>query len=272
MKRAVKLLTLKFLFACVLVMTISCNANPGKSFSPPKNNNQPVPQDAFEKFIKDADTSDIRENREIGFGARRVFMQNRGYWITAIGFENRIIALNVNCGGSSPDAPAEVSVKKAILNANLPDAGDKLCYYDYVDKEGLAHLQSAITAKLGEQKEEKAETDEIARAYQSLMSPLEHLTYGKLCWESAEKPHGRREMEKLVEANRIDLLRNALRSINPEGRVYAAEGLLALAQRTGKPLDQSDKAAINEIRASPVLIEACNGCMPDNKTADILLP
>jgi hypothetical protein len=262
MNKTVKLSTLKFLFGCVLLMTTSCNANSRQSF---------IQQDGFDKFIKDADTSDIRENREIGFGARRVFMQNRGYWITAVGFENRIIALNVNCSGSSPDAPVEVSVKRAILNASLPDAGNKLCYYDYVDKEGLAHLQSAITAKLGEQKEEKAETDEIARAYQTLMSPFEHLTFGKMCWEGAEKPNGRREMEKLVQADRIDLLRNALRSANPEGRVYAAEGLLALAQHTGKPLEPSDKTAIDEIRDSPVLIEACSGCMPENKTVDQLL-
>lgn len=253
-------------------MMISCNANSARSFDARKNNNQPAPQDVFDKFIKDADTSDIRENRDIGYGARRVFMQNRGYWITAVNFENRIIAINVNCNGSSPDAPAAVSVKQAILNAGLPAAKDDLCYYNFVDDEGSARLQSAIIAKLGEKNEERTATDDVARAYRTLMSPLERLTFGSQCWEGAEKPHGRREMEKLLEAKRIDLLRSALRSINPEGRVYAAEALSTLAKRSGKPLEPTDKAAIDEIRRSPVLIQACSGCMPENKTADELLP
>ena len=224
----------------------------------------------LEKFTKDADTTDIRENREIGFGAKRVYLQNRGYWVTAIEFENRIVALNVRCPGSGPDAPAEVAIRNAIANAGLPNTEKNLCYYEFEDAARLNQLQSAINQQLGKIDEVTA-TSEIVKAHQRLTSPFSLLTVGTVCGYDATKPEGLVITESLVKAKQVDLLRSGLRSINPEGRVYAALGLLMLAEKNKNLLSTSDLETIEKIRSLTVVIESCSGCMPDSKTADQLI-
>lgn len=267
MKNQTNSLTRRIVLGTLLLTLTSCS-----TFNSQARTTNPTPagKAALERFIKDVDTKDVRENRDIGFGARRVFMQNRGYWITALSFEDRIVAVSVNCNGSSPDAPAAVSVKQALSNAGLPDAGDNLCYYNYVDAEGMKRFDNALSARLGERTGAQP-TDALKRAYEALTSPLGQLTYGHACGYAGTKPTGREQMEKLVAAKREDLLRDALRGANPEGRIYAAEGLYALARRTGKTLEASDRKAIDELRALDQPIESCSGCMPETRTAAEIL-
>lgn len=267
MKSQTKLLAHRILLGALLLTLTSCATFNSQARTTTVT---PAGKASLERFIKDADTKDVRENRDIGFGARRVFMQNRGYWITALSFEDRIVAVSVNCNGSRPDAPAEVSVKQALSNAGLPDAGDNLCYYNYVDPEGMKAFDAALAARLGERTGAQA-NDTLRRAYEALTSPLVQLSYGHACGVAGTKPTGREYMEKLVAANRADLLRDALRGANPEGRIYAAEGLYAIARRTGKPLEASDRKAIDELRALDQPIESCNGCMPETRTAAEIL-
>lgn len=267
MNSQTKLLAHKILLGALLLTLTSCATFNSQARTTTAT---PAGKASLERFIKDADTKDVRENRDIGFGARRVFMQNRGYWITALSYEDRIVAVNVNCNGSSPDAPAAVSVKQALANAGLPDAGDNLCYYNYVDTEGMKALDAALAARLGERTGAQA-TDALKRAYEALTSPFDQLTYGHACGYAGTKPTGREHLEKLVLAKRADLLREALRGANPEGRIYAAEGLFAIARLTGKPLEASDRKAIDELRALDQPIKSCSGCMPETRTAAEIL-
>ena len=54
------------------------------------------------------------------------------------------------------------------------------------------------------------------------------------------------------------------------GRVFAAEGLLRLAE-AGTALSKEDRAAVEAVRAAPEKIEACSGCELSTSTAKELL-
>ena len=74
-----------------------------------------------------------------------------------------------------------------------------------------------------------------------------------------------------MRAKRYDLVRTALRGMNPEGRVYAAEALLSLA-RAGGELTAGDQAAIAKVRALKIPIRVCEGCIVGAEPAAKLLP
>jgi hypothetical protein len=60
-----------------------------------------------------------------------------------------------------------------------------------------------------------------------------------------------------MRAGRDDLLRNALRGVNPEGRVFAWEGL----EKLGKVRD-NDRAVMRKLPELPPEPKRCHCCMP----------
>jgi hypothetical protein len=108
---------------------------------------------------------------------------------------------------------------------------------------------------------------ELADAYDTLTSPLSPLDLGEACGEVGRPGRGHTETEALVQAGRFDLLRNVARSLNPEGRVFAARALLQHAQ----PLLAEDVALLEKIRATTRQLRACQGCGLGWKDASELL-
>lgn len=228
-------------------------------------------EESLEKLVQDVETNDVRENRDIGFGAKRVYLQNRGYWITAIAFENRIIGLEVLCLGSGPDKSVEPTIKKAIVNAELPSWDSDVCYYHYVDDEGFKLLQTKIESELGASEKSLIKDLQNKELYENLNSPFSKITVGTACGYAGSKPAGRVAVENLVNAKRIDVLRSLLRSPNPESRVYAAIGLKTLAKNDQKLLSADDLDAIEKVKNLPIEISSCGGCLPLSQTAAQLI-
>jgi hypothetical protein len=109
---------------------------------------------------------------------------------------------------------------------------------------------------------------ELADAYDALTSPLSALDLGEACGDPGRPGPGHTETEALVQAGRFDLLRNVARSLNPEGRVFAAR---ALGQHV-HPLLAEDVALLRKIRATTKPLRACQGCSLGFKDAGELLP
>jgi hypothetical protein len=96
---------------------------------------------------------------------------------------------------------------------------------------------------------------ELADAYDTLTSPLIGLDLGEACGDPGRPGRGHVETESLVRAGRFDLLRNVARSLNKEGRVFAARALLQHAE----PLLPEDVTVIQKIRATKQ-VRQCQGC------------
>jgi hypothetical protein len=102
----------------------------------------------------------------------------------------------------------------------------------------------------------------LAKHYAELTSPLESLTVGESCGYAGGPPKGRRAMLALVAAKRPDLLRNAVRGPNPEGRVYGVLGLDELGVPEGK-LDE-----VEVLDGLPIEVETCVGCIVRGKPSN----
>ncbi|GAB5537780.1 MAG: hypothetical protein Rubg2KO_40290 [Rubricoccaceae bacterium] len=91
--------------------------------------------------------------------------------------------------------------------------------------------------------------------------------YGWMCEYSTVgmPPQQRIAVATLLDADRIDLILDALRQGSPEGKVYAADALLYANQR-GRPLMPPDRQIINQLRVNPDTITTCVGGRGSYKT------
>ncbi len=121
--------------------------------------------------------------------------------------------------------------------------------------DGRARARATVAQVLGPTTVVHVPT-ELAEAYQVLTDPTSELIVGHFCGHPGDIPAGRSEMGDLVNAKRRDLLRNVLRGLNPEGRVYGALGLSRL-----EPVDPADAATIAKLRESELTVLSCVTCM-----------
>jgi len=98
-------------------------------------------------------------------------------------------------------------------------------------------------------------------AYHLLVRPSEdeRNEYGWICEYSTVgmAPEQRLATLSLVQHRKVDLLREALRGPNLEGRVYASDALLYLAELGRAELTGSDEEAIRELRHSDAEVRTC---------------
>ena len=99
-----------------------------------------------------------------------------------------------------------------------------------------------------------------------LTDPLERTDFGVSCYFGGAAPSGRMALRALVQARSIILLELALRGANPEGRVYAAEGLARLGALTN-----ADLRVIENLAATGVDVQECDGCIVTLTSARKLL-
>jgi hypothetical protein len=101
-------------------------------------------------------------------------------------------------------------------------------------------------------------------AYETLAGPGA-LVFGSGCGIAGTQTEGAAARDVLVRDQRDDLLRNALRGMNPAGRAFAMQGLEA----RGK-LDQTDNAVVNKLAGLPIQIETCGGCLYGHSTSNAI--
>lgn len=98
---------------------------------------------------------------------------------------------------------------------------------------------------------------ELSVAMNKLTSAFDNVVLGRQYGYDGAPPPGRLEIEALVNAKRVDLLRVVLRSIDPGARVYAAWALKHLVKAE---LSAADSAAIQTILAQKLELQTSSGC------------
>jgi len=111
----------------------------------------------------------------------------------------------------------------------------------------------------------------LRQAVQLLSSPLraDASVFGVECGFVSTKLAERQAIEEIVAAGRWDLVRGILRSLNPEGRTYAAQALIESDQAS-----PADSRAIRRLCSSDLPIRICGGgCVIERSTmANVLFP
>jgi len=200
------------------------------------------------------------EDREIGFGARRLRLSIDGdattTVVTVLAWHDRVGSIEVRC--NTDDTELRDRIAAAYKGrGTAPDA------------EGLTVMAGAPADPKGF-RDERAKVlggplaiepaPEVASAYLLLWSPFSDLVYGKMYGEDGAPPKGREALEKLLAHKQgVTLLQDILRGPNPEGRLYAAEGLIRL-QKKGTALDDQAKKDIEWVREADLKVQVCRGC------------
>lgn len=217
------------------------------------------------------DANDVEpEDRDVEGGARRVNVRlSGGYFmidVSALVREDRIVEVRVDCpmtGGSDSRSAAGV-LRDAWGKAPVVVTEDAVRYSWSDEARRKAH-RAALETQFGPRPGVEV-PDSLRTEFELLDGALSNLVYGRMYGEDGGPPPGRAAVEALVKAKAARLLRALLRSANPEGRLYAIEGLERLA-KGGEVLTDADRAAIDAVKASPVKIHACYGCIVEEREA-----
>jgi len=226
-----------------------------------------APELTIEGLKRALKSCDVREDRDIGFGSRCVYIAVYGgyttTWVHVLGStrvgerESRIAGVHVEQTGY-PDSWKLVEERlRAAWKRPMRDVECGLaCERD--DATLTLELRKRTEDALGGHVDLQV-PKELAAAFELLTTPFESGVVAKFFSVDGESP-GLTAVQMLIDAERVDLLRAVLRSLNPEGRVYAAHTLLA----RGK-LDPKDEAAIANLRALDVDITTADGCLVEHK-------
>jgi hypothetical protein len=223
-----------------------------------------LPAGKIEDFLAKLDASATEEDRDIGFGARRLRLALYGgyttTWVTVVSWGAGAGPLEAWC--HEGDAGIWAALKDRIAaeyGGKAPAVGRtglRLRVGHPADPEGFRAERARVLGPPAGIDPAPA----VADAYALLWSPLSDLAYGHMQGEGGDKPEGRVAMEKLLlHEQGASLLEDVLRGPNPEGRLYAAEGLLRLERKGRKP-DERARAAIEWVRTSAVKVHVCRGC------------
>ena len=208
--------------------------------------------------------------RDIGFGNERYnFTHGGGYVscsIAVLAHKDIIAAVRVDCIDEHP------AVQKIMMEV-WGDNGIKKSYglrYEFVCDDILKRMQDTVNNELGIFEPGKT-PEEFKNEYSILIDPFTQYRFGHSCSYSGRPPKGRVAIRKLMDGQQIDLIRRSLRSLNPEGRVYAAEALIKL-RRSGYSIVENDMEAIKKIRDSELFLSTCYGCKVYKEKARDILP
>jgi len=174
-------------------------------------------------------------------------------------------AVRVNMYGFADTPEAEKALRELLGSMAAPyEYGLR---YEYRDAARLRDMRMAVQKSLG--RYERPEPGEQSGAYVLLADPFATNDVGDKCYYAGVVPDGRKAMDSLKAAGRWDLVRGALRSMSPEGRVYAA---LALLERKGAvDIPKADHDAIKVISGLKIDISVCNGCIVHREKASAIL-
>jgi hypothetical protein len=207
---------------------------------------------------------DTLEDRDIGFGARRVRMLLSGGYtrtrITLVAWKNHVGPLEVTCLTGHEGAWGALRERVAKAYAPYrPTALPNGLRVQLGDKAGPRGFHKARSAALGGPLAMEPHPD-LAKQYTWLWSPLSDVYYGLKKGYGGSPPRAREAVEViLAHRHGAPVLRDLLCCPNPESRVYAAEALLRL-EREGEKLPEGTQRAIDWVRKSDVRIHVARGC------------
>lgn len=224
----------------------------------------PAEGKALDAFVKSLGPSSTEEERDIGFGARRLRVALYGgyttTWVTVVAWGGKVGPLHVDCHEGDREnwmvlrhrIPKEYEGKGAVVG----ETGLVLVQGPRAGPDGFREERSRV---LGPPLKVDPHPD-LEEAYLSLWSPLTVVVYGWSAGDGGDEPEGRTAIERILahESGR-PLLLDLLRGPNPESRLYAAEALLRLQARGGKRSEEEAKA-IEWVVKSDVPVRVARGC------------
>jgi len=204
------------------------------------------------------------ENRDIGFGARRVRLTLDGAYtethVVFLVWKGRAGPVEVVCRADDPEIWA--GLRGSIGNAYAPlkpEPGEQGLVVHLGARAGPEGFRAARSEMLGGPLGIDPHPD-LAEAYLWLWSPFSEVRYGLSEGEDGGPPPGRAAIEKiLAHEDGEGLLEDLLCGPNPESRVYAAEALLRL-EKKGRKLPDRVRRAVEWVRNSDVKIHVSYGC------------
>lgn len=216
------------------------------------------------QFLEKLGSASREEDRDIGFGARRLRLAVYGgyttTWITVVSWQGGVGPLEVHCYEGDREVWAKVRDRiRDEYKDREPEVGDvglRVWVGRRADPRGFGEERSKTLGPPLAVDPHPA----LEQGYLLLWSPTSDLAYGWMQGEGGDPPDGRVAVEKiLAHEDGPPLLSDILRGPNPEGRLYAAEALLRL-EKKGKKLDERVKGSIDWVRKSTVKIRVARGC------------
>lgn len=214
---------------------------------------------------------------DLGFGARQItFSKSGGYTYLRIdlftlngAIENYAIAVD-------SDSRSWPQIRNALVDAWRKSGGpqfeenDHALFYQKSFDPQFDRYKKAVATELGVLRGVQVPA-ELKSAYEYLISPLHNSVVGSGgCGFAGITPEGKKAIDALMKANRVDLVENVLRGFNPGGRVYAALALLSL-KNSGRPLSHETQITIKKISSLDIKIGTCAGCLLGSRTAKEIL-
>ena len=273
------LVTMVLLLICFLpCFTPVCLAHKNKSLNPEWLHNdlqgigivlRTIPKDDHNR-VEDLKRS-IKgewtiEDDDLGFGARKL-SYSKGFGYTSIYVD--VVSFNGEIGfyEISFSKPNEWPLmrKKIIKTWNsqggppFKEDEDKFFFQKRFHRVFDLYYK-AVAEQLGAMRSVRVPS-ELRVAYDYLISPLNNSTVGNgSCGLDGPILEGRRSIDLLAKAKRVDLIENVLRGYNPGGRIFAAITLLKMKEM-GLDLDPETTGTIEKVGALDIPIAACAGCI-----------
>lgn len=218
------------------------------------------------------------EDENLGFGARRVFFEKGIYYtsiyIEALTFNGSLVSYEAGVESYSQEWPRMKTFVVETWKENngpvLVEDEHRVFYRKSFEKNQIK-LKNTIAYLLGKPKIVTV-PDSLKQSYDFLLNPTNNIAVSAdACGLPPGILPGKEAIDKLVAAERYDLIENALRSYNPGARLYAAAALLT-ARNSGRRLSKITHIAIRRIINMPVPISTCSGCFIFAERGKEILP
>jgi len=143
-------------------------------------------------------------------------------------------------------------------------------YHEREFSDVIAEFKKTVSSQLGELQPVTV-PQHLKGAYEELVTLGSNSRIGSgPCGYAATTAAGKRAIDSLVGANRLDLIGNILKGYNPGGRMYAALALIAM-QRKGIELPPDLLQALEVVRTMDIQLETCSGCLIMSKTPKLII-
>jgi hypothetical protein len=227
----------------------------------------------LDAYLEKVGDHHVQADRDAGFGARRLEVARRLHGLAATIrvalHDGKVAATEIELHGTGEGWPARRREIVAAGKSTLIEKGRGI-WGAWRRSDRLSAWSGQIAERLGKAPSVEVPTD-LREHVDVLLSPTAFYHVGESFGFAGIVPPGRAATTALLDAERHDLLRVALRSPNPEGRVEAARALV-IATREGFELDEADRKAIAAVRSDRLPISTCRGCVVSMRTAADVIP
>jgi len=217
----------------------------------------PLEKQSFDTIKTALDVEKPTDDADYGFGARRFCIAHgNGYssfYVDAFTFKGKIGYYKAGIESYSKHWP---QIKELIIKAWKESGGP-----EFVEDERGIYISNTYQAVFDEYKEAVGMhlggmshvqvPDNLKSDYEYLISPMRKSAIADDACDG-----GRRAIDALVEAKRIDLIENVARDYNPGGRVYAVLELMNL-EKKGWKLSSKTQTTLRKVIALPTEISMC---------------